>query len=465
MSSRKNPFKGISLKAGERSRFIDSIQLRKYTNGKTKYFVKVERKSPHFLGTGSFETYQDACRFRDEQNLIANNIKHSEFKHSNKNHKMRDLLQAYLNFIENPAKFQRQTDEHGRKFRVAGENSKSTKSYKRQHINFWTQHLGHLKPSRVTSSDVSRIRDKYLLPRTNKSGKALAPATINLYITTLSHVFSTAVRQNFGFALPAANPCEAVQMLKVDNRQERVLSREEIQEFLGRCKDHSDEIYLFAKIGLETAMRFSEIQMMKWEEYDFERGSIFIPKTKSGEARTLGFSSETMSLLLTKWADYGHPKSGWIFQGHKDPTKHLDPTATIKRIRENMIKQTGCQHFTFHTTRHTAISFMIDSGQITNLAQLMLITGHKTLRMLKRYAHRLGDSSSKVSEAVNRLQKQLPTQEELELEKSVEVMKQSSADETWNSKKQDLKKLKECYELELISEEVYKQEQERILSS
>ena len=47
--------------------------------------------------------------------------------------------------------------------------------------------------------------------------------------------------------------------------------------------------------------------------------------------------------------------------------------------------EAGLQTFRFHDLRHTAASYLLMSG--ANLVELADILGHRTMQMVKRYAH------------------------------------------------------------------------------
>ena len=56
--------------------------------------------------------------------------------------------------------------------------------------------------------------------------------------------------------------------------------------------------------------------------------------------------------------------------------------------------------FRFHDLRHTAASYLAMNG--ASLAEIAEILGHKTLQMVKRYAHLSEQHTSRVLESMNR---------------------------------------------------------------
>jgi len=63
------------------------------------------------------------------------------------------------------------------------------------------------------------------------------------------------------------------------------------------------------------------------------------------------------------------------------------------------LKESCVQDFKFHDLRHTAASYLAMNG--ASLAEIAEILGHKTLQMVKRYAHLSEQHTSKVLKSMN----------------------------------------------------------------
>ena len=59
--------------------------------------------------------------------------------------------------------------------------------------------------------------------------------------------------------------------------------------------------------------------------------------------------------------------------------------SSIHSLFDNTVKRAGIVDFHFHDLRHTAASYMIMTGM--DLATVMKILGHRTIKMTMRYAH------------------------------------------------------------------------------
>jgi len=63
------------------------------------------------------------------------------------------------------------------------------------------------------------------------------------------------------------------------------------------------------------------------------------------------------------------------------------------------LKQTGIEDFRFHDLRHSAASYLAMNG--ASLAEIAEVLGHKTLSMVKRYAHLSDSHKAGVVERMN----------------------------------------------------------------
>jgi integrase len=79
----------------------------------------------------------------------------------------------------------------------------------------------------------------------------------------------------------------------------------------------------------------------------------------------------------------------------KDFTKPID----LRTPFENALKRAEIKDFRFHDLRHSCASYLAMNG--ASLAEIAEILGHKTLQMVKRYAHLSDSHTSKVVASMN----------------------------------------------------------------
>jgi integrase len=83
-----------------------------------------------------------------------------------------------------------------------------------------------------------------------------------------------------------------------------------------------------------------------------------------------------------------------LFPG-ADPTKPVDVT----KPWGTAVKRATLENFRFHDLRHTAASYLAMSGATT--IELAAVLGHRTLQMVKRYAHLADAHTGAVVAAMN----------------------------------------------------------------
>ena len=66
----------------------------------------------------------------------------------------------------------------------------------------------------------------------------------------------------------------------------------------------------------------------------------------------------------------------------------------------NAVERAGIANFRFHDLRHSAASYLAMNG--ASLAEIAEVLGHKTLAMVKRYAHLSEAHTRSIVERMNR---------------------------------------------------------------
>lgn len=143
-------------------------------------------------------------------------------------------------------------------------------------------------------------------------------------------------------------------------------------------------------------MRRGELLALRWECVNLARQTAFLPDTKNGDSRMVPLSRKAVAILqeLQTLAGVGDVLEGPVF-----PTTAMALRKGFKRALERAQQQykEDCraagkrpvrgflEDVHFHDTRHEAASRL--SEKLSNVLELSAVTGHKDLRMLKRYYH------------------------------------------------------------------------------
>ena len=155
-------------------------------------------------------------------------------------------------------------------------------------------------------------------------------------------------------------------------------------------------------LAVESAMRLKEMYTLTLEQVQLRQRTIFLDKTKNGDKRQVPLSSVAVAAL----EDYlelrelpeGHPKNlVFPWWGGDDSLKALkDTSSEISKLFFNsknngIFDIAGCVGLHFHDLRHEATSRLFEKTNLNEL-EIAKITGHKSLRMLARYANLRGSN-------------------------------------------------------------------------
>lgn len=219
--------------------------------------------------------------------------------------------------------------------------------------------LGDYSCTRLSTSHLADYRDKRL--------KEVSPTTVNHGLSMLYKILKLA-QDEWGIPFPQGIP--KVKKPKRSRGRDRRLEGEEEGLILDELSDNPVMTAVFI-VAVETAMRRSEMAAARWDQIDWERRTLFLPKTKNGDTRTVPLSNRAVEALQTM------PKTGPLIFGitansMSQAFKRACERACIKGLR-------------FHDLRHEATSRLFEKG--LNTMEVATITGHKTLSMLNRYTH------------------------------------------------------------------------------
>jgi integrase len=220
--------------------------------------------------------------------------------------------------------------------------------------------------------------------------KVIKPTSLKRELTPVRHLFEVA-RDEWGLPLKE-NPLDKLKLDAPDQRRERRLRPGELDRLLEAARCCRNKLIApVIRFALATGMRRGEILAMRWTDLNREQRSLLIPETKNGQSRTILLTSAALEVLKDRSDDNG-------------PVFPI--TANAFRLAWEKVKpRAGIEDLHFHDLRHEAISSFFEMGLTT--PEVALISGHKDMRMLFRYAHatrqnilkRLNDADSRTLES------------------------------------------------------------------
>jgi integrase len=196
------------------------------------------------------------------------------------------------------------------------------------------------------------------------------------------------------------NPVAATESLRVsDSIQRKPFTVEEVNRILGKCPSHEWKVVVF--LGVYCGMRLGDASRRKIGDFDLENGTVtFIPKKKKAHGREVILPLHPSLLREVKVAMKGRRQNhdAWL-------TPELAKTPIAGKIglsnffigimgeakidRGESLEGTGRGRTrfakSFHSTRHTAATWLANEGVQEDLR--MLITDQESREVAKRYTH------------------------------------------------------------------------------
>lgn len=234
-----------------------------------------------------------------------------------------------------------------------------------------------------------------------------SPKTMKHYRDQIALLFKYA--RQWGWT--GSNPVDGVNKItKIRNERTRFLGDDERAALLAACKASENEhLYPVVVFALSTGARKGEVLDLTFNDLDLKRGSAILRDTKNGETRAVPIVKSLHGLLkdhLEKVkAAYEKlekaPPQRWVF-----PRADGQAPIDIRTAWETAREKAKIADFRFHDLRHSTASYLAMNG--ASLVEIAEVLGHKTLQMVKRYAHL---SESHVKDLVERVNnKILPSQ-------------------------------------------------------
>ncbi len=270
--------------------------------------------------------------------------------------------------------------------------TKPKQAYAQQpQLERWKTEIGSYALADVTPALIVEVRDKLLTEPTPR-GILRNPATVVRYMAALSHAFTIAVNE---WQWLEDSPMRKVKKPKESKGRVRWLDDDERAKLLNACKESSNAwLYPCVILALSSGMRQAELMGLKWQDVNLKDGFLILHETKNGEKRRVPLSGLALS-LLQEHAKVRRLDTNLLFPSNSNPQKPID----LRKPWLNALKAAEIIDFHWHDLRHSTASYLAMNG--ASLAEIAEILGHKTLSMVKRYAHLSDGHVSSVIESMN----------------------------------------------------------------
>lgn len=154
--------------------------------------------------------------------------------------------------------------------------------------------------------------------------------------------------------------------------------------------EHVPALRCMMLVAIESAMRLREQYTLTMDQVDLKRRTIFLTKTKNGDSRQVPLSSVAVAALN----DYIPQREGGPYlypwwdgdDSHRALVKLSD---YLSKLYAAIFEEAGAKELRFHDLRHEAVSRMFERTKLSD-AQIMRVSGHRSQRMMLRYANLRG---------------------------------------------------------------------------
>jgi integrase len=259
-------------------------------------------------------------------------------------------------------------------------------------LKWWDAEIGVYLLSDITKALIIEKRDKLLSTTSSPNVEKRTSSTVNRYMTALGHVFTMAVNE---WEWIHDHPMRKISKLPEPRGRVRYLDDTERANLLKACQElEGSYLYLLVVLALSTGARHGELINLRWQNVDLQRKVIILHDTKNKERRVLPLVHHAFELMQQ------HNKVKWIgsnlvFPSPLNMTKPWNSRSTWLAA----LKKANINNFRFHDLRHSAASYLAMNG--ASLAEIAEVLGHKTLSMVKRYAHLSEAHTAKVVQRMN----------------------------------------------------------------
>jgi integrase len=345
----------VEMSAGLKIEDLKGITMRTHKHCQS-YRVRIRMKGGQYFDR-SFKSKTLAKKWKRDMESA---IEHDRYEFTNPatKHTLTELIDLYIS-------------------RVLPSKPKNAKNTLR-HLLWWKQELGHFLLAQIRPSLIAEKRDE-LLAGFVRDGKLRSPSTVVRYLSSLSHVFSKAVKE---WEWLRENPVFKIEKPRQAQGRKRVLDEVEQKRLLQACEESgSKDLFLVVALALGTGMRKGEIMRLRWKDINFSDGKaiIFLEKTKNGRPRSILITGVLLSLLQNRREN---PRGdSLLFPSPNCLSRPID----IRSAWEKALEKAGIEGFVFHGLRHQAASCAatIENNPLV-IGELL---GHETLQMTRHYVH------------------------------------------------------------------------------
>jgi len=270
-------------------------------------------------------------------------------------------------------------DQHLAEAETHQRSYKTTEMYFRRHI---LPKWGKTKLNDINARDVAQWLSE-------KRAEGLAPATVEKIRVIFGRSFELGSR--WGVPGCDKNPARGIPRKPLNNARDRYLTAQEAARLREAvAASQNPQLQHIVGLLLLTGARVRELLDARWEHVDVERQLWLIPTSKTGKSRHVPLPDDALAIVasLPRYKD-----CPWLVPNPDT----LKPFVSIKNGWQRAIRTAKLPGLRIHDLRHSAASFMVNSG--IDLFAVGKVLGHASVQSTQRYSHLANDTLRAAVEA------------------------------------------------------------------
>jgi len=140
-------------------------------------------------------------------------------------------------------------------------------------------------------------------------------------------------------------------------------------------------LHTLVLLAISTGARRGELVNLKWTGVDLKAAHATVQDTKNGDSRVLPLVSKALEAVRALKLQ-NRARSDYVFP---QPSGFPRPYVYFDGYWQKALATARLEDFRFHDLRHTTASYLASQG--ASLLEIADTLGHRTLNMVKRYAH------------------------------------------------------------------------------
>ncbi len=225
-----------------------------------------------------------------------------------------------------------------------------------------------------------------------KLDEGCAVASCNYYLTTLRAMLALAMERGF----LEINAARAVKTKKANNRRERMLTEAETAALMQAATARTDYLRPLLVLLVGTGMRRGEALALTWADVSLDRGMLRIREAKNDEGRWVPLAANVRA-ELERWRAVLVGEK-YVFPGRRKADGTETHIVTIDKGWRSLCAAAGVT-VGRHELRHNFVSQALAAGY--SPADIMPITGHRSIRAFEGYAHSMATRKMAMMEAIS----------------------------------------------------------------